>query len=1140
MKHLKKIQFLLLVGVLTISSPFTPLLRAQLVSGSINGQVTDPSGAAVPNADVKVVNSQTNVALATKTNGAGYYNLGNLNAGTYRVDIAATGFKAISNSNVLVDIGAVVRLDAQLTVGNVQEKVTVTGEAPQLQTDKVEISGTIDEQQLEALPTEGRNPTRLAAVVAGVVMDNGNEGVPGASSSANYSFTANGEREQMNRQLLDGVDDTEGVGGAPAIVPSTDALQEYQLVTSNYDIELGQVAGAAQLFTTKAGTNELHGSAHEFNRTNAMFAANPFTEPNGPGHFVYNQFGGTLGGPIIKNKLFVFGYYEGYRVRSGGNNLYTVPIQAFRNGDFSGLLNADPTKSIPIYDPTTGTTGGVGRTQFSDPSRATSANPLGLNIIPTARLDPAVQAILAKMPSPNYGPAGQTFNNFLAPAISPINQDVGTIRADYTVNSTTSVFTRYTRQQGTQSSVVPQFGVLVAPGSAVAAGNQNSAVGNITHAFSQNLVVEGRFGWTLNEWKTDAPDQGSASSTNFGIPGLNSACSSCGGLVGFQIGGPVGAFSFGNNTHAHQVDNYGMYNYVGIVNWIHGPHTFKFGEDTELAWRDRRDTSSQGEFGCNNTGVCDPNGFNQQITGIAGNSNSGLSVASFLLGLPSSFGRVIYATALPLAHNTHYAFFGQDTWHVNQKLTLVLGLRWDYLGYPTSPLKGGIANANFTNTDTIVSNYGSSTATADVIQNHDAFAPRVGFSYRLPKNTVLRMGYGRSYGISFYGGNFGAITNDWPNATRQDLKQNDPYQSLPAFANMEAGPPAFVSGFALLAAAGNPGQYPTPNSALFGTRFNKPEISIDQWNASIQHQLGKDLTVTASYIGDGARHMFYRWDHNAIAPGPSPIVGGVPETYNQRRPYAAYGFLTNAYDQSNQSSTGYQGASLSVQKRYSHGLTFTGAFTYGRSYDFGTHNALNLAAPGPDALSRGPQDADRRFVLVFSHVWELPFGNGRAYMNKKGPADAVLGGWRISGIETVESGQPFTPVVGNGASILNTGDATLTPNITGNPYSGAKTRQMWFNPAAYEAPALMPLYTFGDVGRNSLRGPGYFTFDLSLSKTFKFTERFGFELQGEAFNAFNRTNLGGPNNAIDSSTAGLISSISGNMRRLQVGGTLRF
>ena len=314
--------------------------------------------------------------------------------------------------------------------------------------------------------------------------------------------------------------------------------------------------------------------------------------------------------------------------------------------------------------------------------------------------------------------------------------------------------------------------------------------------------------------------------------------------------------------------------------------------------------------------------------------------------------------------------------------------------------------------------------------------------------------------------------------------------------------------------------------------------SVDQWNAGIQHQFGNDLTVTASYVGDAVRHLFYRWDHNAIQVTSDPVQNAL--TFNERRPYAAFNFFTNAYDQTNQGSTGYQGATLSVQKRYSRGLTFTSAFTYGRSYDFGGHNALDLADPGPDPLSRGPQDSDRRFVLVFSHVWELPFGNGRAYLNKKGPVDAVLGGWKISGIETVESGLPFTPVVGNGEAILNTPDVTLTPNITGNPYSGARTRNLWFNPASFEAPTSMPLYTFGDVGQDALRGPGYFTVDLSLGKTFKFTERVGFELQGDAFNAFNRTNLGQPNSAIDSSAAGLINSISGTMRRLQVGGTLRF
>ncbi len=299
------------------------------------------------------------------------------------------------------------------------------------------------------------------------------------------------------------------------------------------------------------------------------------------------------------------------------------------------------------------------------------------------------------------------------------------------------------------------------------------------------------------------------------------------------------------------------------------------------------------------------------------------------------------------------------------------------------------------------------------------------------------------------------------------------------------------------------------------------------------------LAVTVSYVGDAGRHVFYRWDHNTFEPSSDLAVNAL--SFNDRMPYGpTYQFFTNAYDQSNQSTTGYQGASLSVEKRYSHGLTFTSAFTYGRSYDYGTHNAYDLANPGPDALSRGPQDQDRRFVLVFSHVWELPFGHGRAYMNHKGPADAVLGGWKLSGIETVQSGQPFSVTWGD-SSILNANCCTLTPNITGNPFSsGTKTQSEWFDPAAFEAPAK---YTFGNVGRNNLRGPGYFTVDLSLGKTFKFTERLGLELQLEAFNALNRGNLGQPNSdafAGIGGGAGYIGYIRGTMRRLQIGGTLRF
>jgi hypothetical protein len=784
-----------------------------------------------------------------------------------------------------------------------------------------------------------------------------------------------------------------------------------------------------------------------------------------------------------------------------------VPIVAFRQGDFSSLAATNP-----IFDPATGSAQGLGRTQFSN------------NQIPSNRISPISAALLADLPLPNVAGAGAN-NNFTAARINPINQDLGGIRIDYVLSQATRIFGRYTRQQGNVSSEVPAFGKLQYPESAIQNGNQNSAVANVTHVINPNLVVEGRFGWTYNIWSQNALDANKNTSQDYGIPNLNNACTQCGGIAGFQIGGPVGAFNFGNGAHSHQVDNYGKYNFVEIGTWTKGAHTLKFGNDLLFAWRDRRDTSSQGDFGCDNGGVCGGNGFNQTITGSPNAAGSGLSIATFLLGDVSDFGRVIYARGVPQAHNTDNALFVQDTWHASPKLTFTLGLRWDYIGYPTSPQKGGIANFNFTNTNTIISNYGNSSSTANVNQNYGDFGPRVGFAWSAFKNTVIRAGWGRSFTNGFYGANFGAITNDWPNATRQDISQTtDIYQPSLTLAG---GPPTFVSGFEILAAAGNPGQYPTPNSAGFGVFSHNPTNSVDQWNASIQHQFGYNITLTGSYVGQGNRHLFYRYDANAAPPGPGSI--------SSRQPYNKYGFTTNAYNQNNQTNSGYNALQIQAEKRYSHGLIFTTAFTWSTSYDFGVHNAFD---PFLTNLDRAPQDSNRALVFVASHVWELPFGKGRAFLNDKGAVvNQIIGGWQFSGIWTVESGYPFSPTVANGAT-LNSNCCTLRPDKVGNPGAVAhKGINSWFNPAAYAVPAL---YQFGNAGRNSLWGPGLFRADFSLQKVFPITERVQFQLQWEAYNAFNRANYSNPNGAIDSSTAGVINGVADIMRQMQLGGRLTF
>ena len=1090
----------LLAVLLVAVHIFAGSANGQAVSGTISGSVADPGGAIVPGAKIVVTNILTAVEYNAATNEAGLYSVPNLLSGTYRVSVSREGFRTAVRNDVVVAIGSIVRIDLTLAVGEVRESISVEATAELLKSDKVTLGGTVSSVELHALPSLGRNPLSLVRLQPGVIQAPGQEGNPTASRSGNFNVIVNGNPSQTNGHLLDGVLETEGVGGAAPIVPAADAMQELSVNTNSYDVEFGQASGAVMIMTTKSGTNDWHGTGYSYLRNNFLFARNPFTEPRGPGHFVYNQYGGTIGGPIKENKFFIFGHYQGVKVRSGGNILTTVPIQPFREGNFSSLPNN------PVFDPATGGPAGVGRTQFPG------------NIVPQSRISPVSRNLLGLLPAPTQ--AG-TDNNFIAPQTIQVNQDLGTIRADYNLNENNRFFARFTRQQGNSLTTVPAFGRAIFTGSQVEEGNQNSLSADYTKVIRTNLLFEMRFGWTMIEWFRNAVDGDSKPSAEAGIPGLNDACADCGGLAGFSISGPVGAFGFGNSYHAHSVDNYGSYNFVPIVTWATGSHNFKFGSDLNLTWRDRLDTASQGNFG--GVGNIVANGFPQGITASPSAPGSGLSTATFLLGLPGGFTRNIYARNLPLAKQNRFAVYAQDTWRVTRKLTLNLGLRWDFIGYPTSPDPVGIANLNFDNVYTIISNYGDTTATANVKNNFGNFGPRIGIAYQLNSKTVIRAGFSRTFTIGYSGANFGAITNDWPNATRQTIVQNDPY--TPIF-TLSQGPPAFVSGFETLAAAGNPGQYPTPlDSTGFGTDSYNPDNSVDQWNFAIQRQLTGSSSVTVAYVGNAARHLFYRRDYNAALPGPG--------SFQSRRRYGALGYNVQELNQSNQGSSGYQGLQITGEKRYSKGYSFTTALTWSRAYDFGGHNAMY---PWNTNLDRSPQDSDRALIFTVGHVWDLPLGPGKPFLKSNSAVRHLTAGWQFAGVTSFMSGTPFTPTVSNTAS-LNSDCCTLRPDRLGVGTRSDASRDGWFDKTAFAVPGL---YQFGTSGRNILRGPGFMTADWALSKSIFFTETKKLELRWEAFNALNRTNLSNPTAAIDSSVVGLIRSLSNPMRRQQLGAHFTF
>lgn len=1082
-------------------------LVAQAVSGSITGVVADQTGGLIPGAGVVVTNHATGLETRATTNQSGLYSVSNLISGTYRLVVSVAGFKTFEQETVNVRIGAVVRLDVPLEVGDVAETIAVTEHAPVLKADRVDLSGTVSEQQLHALPTLGRNPTALSKLQPGIIENPGQQGLPGAGNSGSYSISANGQRAQLNVQLLDGVDNTEGISGGAPLVPAVDAMQEFTVTTANYDVEFGQVAGAVSIMTTKSGTNEWHGSGYHYNRVNRLFARNSFSEPEKAGHFVWNQYGATLGGPVAKNRTFVFGTFQGVNMRSGGNVRLTVPTDALKAGNFSALADN------PVFDPLTGGGAGVGRTQFVN------------NTIPNDRLIQPVQTLLGTLPQPNLSGTDQ---NFTAPNVNPINEYTATGRIDHAFDEYNRMFVRYTRRVGDAQSAVPAFGRAVWASGYVDDGSNDSLAVDYTRLFSPTFLIEGRFGWTRRNWKRDAVDQDSATSQDFGFPNLNEACPACGGLAGFRIGGPVGAFDVGNSDHNHQLDNYGGYNYVGIASLIRGSHTFKFGGDANLTWRERFDSASMGNYGCFNGGLCGSNGFAQSITGSPDVSGSGLSMGTFLLGMASDFQRIIYdvSPASPMNQNRMSLFF-QDTWRVSRKLTLNLGLRWDYIGFPRSDAAGGIVNYDLNTAEMLISNFGSTSGTAGVKDNLRDFGPRIGFAYQATPKTVVRSGFARTFSIGFFGANFGAINNQWPIATRQRILPDDPYS--PALL-VTQGPPSFIGGFDILEAAGNPGRYPAPNSTVFGTDSRNPTHSVDQWNFAIQHQLNENLSATLTYVGNASRHLFYRRNYNAALPGPG--------SFNERKPYTPYGITVPIYNQSNQTSSGYHGLQGQLEKRYSKGVLFTTSFTWGKGYDFGEHNSNNGGATAAFAehLDRAALDYDRAFVFAVGHVWDLPFGPGNRFATGDGPLRHLVGGWQFSGITRWMSGRPFSPSVGNTAS-LNSDCCGLRPDRNGVGTVSNPSREQWFDKDAFTIPGP---YLYGTSGRNILRGPAFFTGDWALSKTFTFTERTRLEFRWEMYNVFNTTNLNNPVTGIDSAIGGMIFGTSHPMRRQQLGLHLYF
>jgi outer membrane receptor protein involved in Fe transport len=1061
------VMFLALVATLFIISSNG---WAQATSGTLTGEVTDPSGAVIPNATVTISDVQRGSSVTTTSNAQGLFTRTQLANGLYNVSVAASGFNTSQQNNVVVNVDRETRINVSLQPGNVQQTVQVTAdEVPVLVTDRAEISTTIPTRELTQLPTLSQNVTQLELLAPGTVRNTYD--IAGAENpQGGQANNTNGLLFGFTNRQIDGADDMDAVLGIQVVNPPPDSLDQMKVTTSNYDAEFGRSGGSFVEYTTKSGTNQLHGDLFEYLRNNFFNARDPYTEHLRQAPLRFNQFGGSIGGHIIKDKLFFFGTYQGARERLGGGFQEFVPTAAERAGDLTAL---------------------------------------GGPVLPAGSISPVASSLLALIPLPNIGT-----NTFLGTGSVKFNSDQYDTRWDWNASPNNRLFFRYDLFRDTINSPAifgvaggPSFSSLYGPGNSTGQ-NHNGAV-NFNHVFGPSLLMNLRYSYFRYQVDVLPVDYGTNTATSVGIPGINLGTANTTGLSNFVFNGsalsgttvagfPSSSFQFGTtvNTNAplHELEQ--LHQLSPVITKVKGNHELKFGGDYRwvVNFRAGSDASQRGVFGFN-SGVATPFGTTTD------------AFQSFLLGYPSSFQRFQFL-GNPKEYEQDVFAFAQDRWRVTPKLTVDLGLRYEMYTAPYAS-RGNGANFNLQTGQLMVAGIGNVDRYTNINTRTNNFAPRLGVAYQVTPRTVLRAGYGRSFFPNFFSIQ---ITHNYPVDYVQNITAST---GLPLGFTLSQGPPLPTP-----PVVPSTGLLPLPTEVgATGIPLNRKTAYVDMYNVAIQHEIAKNFSVQVAYVGNMTRHLYDFYDANAPVPGP-----GVS---NQNRPYfATFGYTQDITGFANDLTSNYNSLQLTAEKRFSAWYSLTGQYTWSKTLNYGD----NSREYGPYNLvtQYGPAGFDRRHAFALGHIVEIPIGRGKNWGNNMNrAADLLIGGWQFTGVTTAYSGRPFTPIYGNNTSLNST--YTLRAFQTGSPQSSVPSG-LGYNPGAYVPVSVVttdPAFAFqeGNAGRNSLRGPGFFQADWQLGKTFRLTERQALAFAWQNFNVFNNVNRGLPVNDLTSSSAGQFTSL---------------
>jgi Carboxypeptidase regulatory-like domain/TonB dependent receptor-like, beta-barrel len=1066
---------------------------AQVLYGSIVGNVTDETRGAVPGATVTITSTETGASRDVVSDTTGRYSFAAVQPGTYQITVKVDGFRTFTRRDVTVTLNSVARVDVALQVGQLSESVTVSAERPLLQTDRAEVRAELKATELVNLPVSiNRNYQYLFRVLPGFTPPAEAHSVPSNPSRA-LVFNVNGASRSSNNIRIDGVSTTNiWLPHVAAYVPALESLETVNIVTNSFDAEQGLAGGSAINAQIKSGTNNFHGSAFEYHTNESLRTRNYFAPVGTPkGDWLYNQYGGTLGGPVVHNKLFFFASYEGTRDKQQLTRTTSVPTAAVRSGDLS-------VSTAPIYDPFTGAANGTGRTQFAG------------NIIPADRIDATAKQLLALLPLPNL--PGET-NNYFVQAPFVLNRWTLDTKMNWAAGQKVNLFGRFSvldffTDNGTNFGKELQGQALGSSNPGTGTGNTYNVSGGMTYTLTPSLIMDAHVGFVRMNTGVEQSDIG----TNKGLdvlhlPGTNGPHAYEGGMPFFDLDTYADIGTVDTFMPYYRSDD--QYQTVANVNWIKGKHNIRAGTDIyyQALNHTQPEISGGDSFGARG-GFRFQSGTTQLQGGPGGNFYN--AFASFLLGTPNRIGRLGLAEPYT-TRNWQYSLYVRDQWQASSRLTISYGTRWEYFPVPTRATRG-LERFNVNTNQMMIGGVGTVPKDLGVTVSKTLFAPRVGVTFRPAEGAVLRAGFG--------------ITND-PYSLARPLRTNHP-----AVLNLLLDAPnsrAFVSrtsdGIPLIPAVdvGN-GIIPVPSPITVFTlpdKFDRGQIR--SWNVAFQKELKWGFAAEAAYVGtrqiDQLGFKELNW---------SPIGGDqAGRQLNQK-----YGRTGQTRLIAPIGDSQYDALQARLDRRFRNGVQMGVSYTLSKSTGIAgnanSDGALRINIPEYYDLNKSLSDFDRTHNLNITSMAELPFGRNRRWLNSGGVLSAILGGWQVNNILSFYSGTPFS-VTASGTSLAAPENDQRADQVKSDVaiLGGIGPNSAYFDPLAF-----VPVNEarFGTAPFNVLRGPGVFSWDLGIFRQVDLSNGVNVQLRVEAFNVTNRPRFSNPGGNVSNlrlNPDGTVSNLNG-------------